>query len=92
MYSGAAFVAFLVFFLTGLVLTIIGNKDNFTQIVYSGLGALLFSFFLLIDTQMIVGGTRSVQIHPEEYILAVITLYLDILQIFIHILNILNRS
>lgn len=76
--------------LTGFIMAIV--QSNITQIIYSGFGALLFSFFLLIDTQMIVGGTRSLQISPEEYILAVITLYLDVLQIFIHVLNILGGA
>ena len=89
--NGAAFVCLLVLMLMGLAVAIFPNTPAI-RILYSGLGALLFSFFLLIDTQMIVGGNRSLQISPEEYIMAVITLYLDIIQIFLHVLNILNAS
>lgn len=85
------FVALIVFMLCGLIMSFV-PRDHMMQIVYAGLGALLFSFFLLIDTQMIVGGVRAVQISPEEYILAVITLYLDILNIFLYVLRIVNGS
>lgn len=80
----------MIFFLMGFVLIFV--KMPIAHLIYSGFGALLFSFFLLIDTQMIVGGTRKVQISPEEYILAVITLYMDIIQLFLYILQILNAS
>lgn len=90
-YNGAAFICLLVLMLMGLAVAIFPGA-GFLRILYSGLGALLFSFFLLIDTQMIVGGNRQLQISPEEYIMAVITLYLDILQLFLHILQLLNAS
>jgi len=49
-------------------------------------GALLFSLFIIYDTQMIM--TR---VSPEEYISATIELYLDIINLFIEILKILER-
>lgn len=90
-YNGAAFICLLVLMLMGLMMAFFPSTP-FLRVLYSGLGALLFSFFLLIDTQMIVGGNRKLTISPEEYILAVITLYLDILQLFLHILNLLNSK
>lgn len=89
-YYGAAYIFFIVLFMMGLVCMFVDMP--ILHMVYSCLGALLFSFFLLIDTQMIVGGSRSLQISPEEYILAVITLYLDIIQLFLYILQIFNGS
>ncbi|XP_013196199.1 protein lifeguard 4 [Amyelois transitella] len=49
-------------------------------------GAILFSFFLIFDTQMMM-----TTLSPEEYILATINLYLDIINLFLHILRILNE-
>lgn len=49
-------------------------------------GALLFSLFIIYDTQMIM--TR---VCPEEYIMATIQLYLDIINLFIEILKILEK-
>ena len=39
---------------------------------------------------MIVGGTHKVQMSPEEYVFAALTLYLDIINIFLYILQILQ--
>jgi len=50
-------------------------------------GAFLFSAFIIFDTQMIM--TR---VSPEDYIMATIQLYLDIINLFIEILRILNHA
>jgi len=50
-------------------------------------GALLFSFFIVFDTQMIMS-----RVSEEEYIMATIQLYLDIINLFMEILKILNKS
>ncbi|VDL61698.1 unnamed protein product [Hymenolepis diminuta] len=50
-------------------------------------GAILFSFFLIYDTQMMMQ-----RYSPEEYIVAAITLYLDILNLFLYILRILQST
>lgn len=45
------------------------------------------SAFIIFDTQMIM--TR---VSPEDYIMATIQLYLDIINLFIEILRILNHA
>lgn len=60
------------------------------EIAQTGLavfGAFLFSFFIVYDTQMIMS-----RVSEEEYILATIQLYLDIINLFMEILKILNKS
>jgi len=49
-------------------------------------GAILFSGFIIFDTQMIM--TR---VSPEEYVIATIELYLDIINLFLEILKILDK-
>ncbi|KAL8585448.1 hypothetical protein ACOMHN_024609 [Nucella lapillus] len=49
-------------------------------------GAVLFSFFIIVDTQMMLH-----KLSPEEYMLASINLYLDILNLFLHILRMLGE-
>merc|ERR1712166_922100 len=59
-------------------------------LVYSIIGVILFSFFLLFDTQMIMGGDKKrYQFDEDSYILASVTLYLDIINIFLYVLEIL---
>ncbi|KAK6644491.1 hypothetical protein RUM43_000758 [Polyplax serrata] len=61
-------------------------------LIYSCLGALLFSLYLIFDTQMMMGGNHKYSISPEEYVFAALTLYLDIVNIFMSILTIIGSS
>ncbi|XP_050511720.1 protein lifeguard 4-like [Diabrotica virgifera virgifera] len=49
-------------------------------------GAFLFCLFIVVDTQMIMKT-----LSPEEYILATINLYMDIINLFVYILRILQE-
>lgn len=48
-------------------------------------GAALFSLYIVYDVHMI-----AEKLSPDEYIPAAISLYLDILNLFLHILRILS--
>ena len=50
-------------------------------------GALVFSLFIIYDTHMIMR-----KLSPEEYIFAAINLYLDIINLFLHILRMMSRD
>ena len=63
------------------------------RLIYCTLGVALFSFYLIFDTQLIVGGEdKYAMIGNDDYILGAIILYLDIINIFIYILQILSSS
>ncbi|XP_053207729.1 protein lifeguard 1-like [Panonychus citri] len=87
-FNGILFVCLMVFMLFGILAIFI--KGKIVMLIYSAVGALLFSAYLVIDTQMIVGGSHKLQFSPEDYILGAITLYVDIINIFIHILQLLD--
>lgn len=53
-------------------------------------GGLLGCIYLVYDTQMILGG-RQLELSEEEHVFAAISLYLDILQIFLNILRLMHR-
>lgn len=57
------------------------------ELVYGGLGALIFSAYILVDTQMVMR-----HYHVEEEIAAAIALYLDVINLFLMILRILNSQ
>ncbi|KAF7716397.1 Inhibitor of apoptosis-promoting Bax1 family protein [Penicillium ucsense] len=57
------------------------------ELIYGGLGALIFSGYILVDTQLVMR-----HYHVEEEIAAAIALYLDILNLFLSILRILNSQ
>lgn len=54
--------------------------------MFSALGAGLFAFYIVYDTQLIMGQAggkaREDAISPEEYVYAAVTLYLDIINLF----------
>lgn len=63
----------------------------YMSLIYSGVGSLLFSFYIIYDTQLIVGGNhRSIQFGEDDYALAAISLYTDIINLFLFLLNIIG--
>ena len=66
----------------------IAGKLSITNAVNSTTqGALVFSLFIIYDTHMIMR-----KLSPEEYIFAAINLYLDIINLFLHILRMMSRD
>lgn len=57
------------------------------ELIYGIGGALIFSGYILVDTQLVM---RHYQV--EEEIAAAISLYLDVINLFLSILRILNSS
>lgn len=76
----------LTFALIGFGIACIFVRNNILQAVYGGLGAVVMSIYLAIDTQMIVGG-KKYQFSEEDYANAALQLYLDICYIFMYILQ-----
>lgn len=77
------------FLMVGIVLLIIASLANLFfhipafALALSGVAVLLFSGFLLFDVSRIVNGGES------NYIMATLSIYLDIYNLFINLLNIL---
>jgi len=60
------------------------------NLVYSGLGALLMCFFIVYDTQLMLGGKHKLAIGLDEYVFAALNLYLDIINLFLYLLQIVG--
>ena len=52
---------------------------------------MAFTLYLAFDTKMIMGGGRF-ELSPDDYIEAVVQLYVDIVQIFLYLLQLFGRS
>lgn len=52
---------------------------------------MLFGIYLIIDTQMILGG-KTIELSIDDYALAAMLLYIDIIQIFLYILQLLGKK
>ncbi|XP_023029196.1 protein lifeguard 1 isoform X2 [Leptinotarsa decemlineata] len=87
--GGMLFIFLLLLIVMGIAFAVINT--NILNLVYSFLGALLFSAYLVYDTQLMLGGSHKYAISPEEYIFAAINLYVDIINLFLRILIILRH-
>lgn len=90
MMGGILFVGCILLLVFGLVASFFPGRTMI--LVYSSCGALLFCVYLIYDTQMMMGGKHKHSISPEEYVFAAITLYLDVINIFMYILSIIGAS
>ncbi|KAG8525721.1 uncharacterized protein KY384_000481 [Bacidia gigantensis] len=61
--------------------------NSTAELIYGGAAALIFSGYILVDTQLVMR-----HYHVEEEIAAAISLYLDIINLFLAILRILNSQ
>lgn len=57
------------------------------ELAYGAVAAIIFSGYILVDTQLVMR-----HYHVEEEIAAAISLYLDVLNLFLSILRILNSQ
>ncbi|NXH61821.1 LFG4 protein, partial [Rhabdornis inornatus] len=55
------------------------------ELVFAAAGALLFCGFIIYDTHLLMH-----KLSPEEYIVAAVSLYLDIINLFLHLLHFLG--
>uniref|UniRef100_A0A8R1HHH4 Uncharacterized protein n=1 Tax=Caenorhabditis japonica TaxID=281687 RepID=A0A8R1HHH4_CAEJA len=90
---GIAFMLSMVLFSFGIFALIFTMAFNwrFLYSVYSGLAALLMMFYLAIDVQLLMGN-RKFQLSPEDYVFGAMQIFLDILNIFLMLLNIFGRG
>ena len=57
---------------------------------YGCIGALIFSLYIVYDTQLMMGGKHKYSLSPEEYIFAALNIYLDVINLFRYILLIVG--
>ncbi|XP_028718653.1 protein lifeguard 2-like [Peromyscus leucopus] len=87
--NGVLFVCLCVLFVYGIITLVI--RSYWLHLVYAALGTLLFSMYLVMDVQMMVGGRYHYEVDPEEYIFAALNIYVDIISLFIFILDLIAR-
>jgi FtsH-binding integral membrane protein len=74
------------FFIFSLISIFFGSTF---RLVLACIGVIIFGLYLVFDTQYIVGGRhRKHTVSKEDYILGAMILYIDIIQIFMYLLEI----
>lgn len=70
----------------GLVMMFFPGSET-VNMIYSGIGAIIFSAYIVVDTQLIMKS-----MHLDDEVPAAIKLYLDILNLFLFILRMMRNS
>jgi FtsH-binding integral membrane protein len=89
MLGGLLFVGCCIMLLLSIFLMFTHNKV--LHIIYSCLGVFFYSVYLIYDTQLIVGD-KSRSIGVDDFIYAALMLYMDIINLFLHILRLLKLT
>merc|ERR1719433_1485323 len=89
---GGVLIAVLVCFMLFGLIAIFFPASRTLNLVYAGIGTIIFSLYIVYDTQLMVGGSHKYSLSPEEYVFASLNLYLDIVNLFMYILSIIGNS
>ncbi|XP_028986890.1 protein lifeguard 3-like [Betta splendens] len=83
----------IVIFVLGIITAIVLSFKYipWLHMLYAALGAIIFTMFLAYHTQLLIGN-RKHSISPEEYVFAALSIYVDIVQIFLFLLQIIGAS
>ena len=91
---GGALYSLGMILLAGAVLSVFYGPSM--NLLYSVFGVFLFSFYLVYDTQLLIGSKsknhKRYQIEADSYILASVLLYLDIINLFLEILAMFGKK
>lgn len=90
MMGGCLFVAVIVLLCFGILTIFFHSK--ILRLIYACIGALIFGLYLVMDTQLMMGGNKRYSISPEDYVFAALNLYIDIVTLFLYILEIIGLA
>jgi len=90
-YLFGALIALCVFGVGVSIAGACGVSVGPAMMLYNFCGVLLFMFYIIFDTQRILGselgGGHAYEFSIDEYVFAAITLYLDLINMFVYILS-----
>ena len=89
-YGGVLFIALLLLICSSFILWLF-PAVTIVEIIMDIIGLLIFSMYLIYDTQLLMRNKKH-HYDTDDYILAAMNLYLDIINIFLELLSIMNRS
>jgi len=95
-YGPYLFVALMSLCVFGLLLALLpafGVHVQVGTIIYDCIAVILFSFYIIFDTQLMLGayGGHAVQLAVDDYVFAALHLYLDVVNLFVAVLSLLGR-
>ncbi|XP_049905758.1 protein lifeguard 3-like [Epinephelus moara] len=87
--GGFLCIASVVLLIIGIVTAIVLSFQYvpWLHMLYAAIGAIVYTLFLTYNTQLLIGN-RELALSPEEYIFGALSLYIDIVHIFLFILQV----
>ncbi|XP_062059267.1 protein lifeguard 4 [Lepus europaeus] len=82
-FGAGLFAVLWILCLSGILKSFFNSETM--ELVLAAVGALLFCGFIIYDTHSLMH-----KLSPEEYVLAAISLYLDVINLFLHLLRFLE--
>ena len=64
-------------------------SSQILRVVISGVSVIVFGLYLIFDIEMIVGG-HYCEFGIDDYVIAAMQVYLDIIMMFVHILRLIS--
>jgi len=88
---GFLFILFILLLIFGIAfMFVFFLADDYTiyvmKMIYGALGAFVMVLCLIIDTQMMLIGKHKYSFSPEDYLLAALSIFMDIVTLFMYIL------
>ena len=90
MFAGSMIALSFGLLLFGLIFIIIGDS-NLYRLLFCPLAVICYGIFLVYDTQLII-GTKRHKIGYDDYILGSVALYIDIVGLFVYLLQIIGKK
>ncbi|GJQ73819.1 hypothetical protein Trydic_g18757 [Trypoxylus dichotomus] len=81
----------MLFGMIAMIISLTTGLGRVLHIVYSSIVALLFSLYFMYTTQLILGG-KKYEISPEEYVYGAIVLYVEVMTLFITIMQLFGLA
>jgi FtsH-binding integral membrane protein len=88
-YGGTLFVSLILLLFASLILIFIDIP--LLNVIYTYISLIIFCIYLIYDTQLLIGSGRY-KFTEDDYILAAISIYLDIIILFLKILSIVGKK
>uniref|UniRef100_A0A8D0BY93 Uncharacterized protein n=1 Tax=Salvator merianae TaxID=96440 RepID=A0A8D0BY93_SALMN len=83
--SGVLLTLFFVLIAFGILCAVI--QSMWIRITYASVGSLIFSIYLVVDTQLMLGKKHHYTLNSEDYIFAVLNVYIDIINFCLSLLR-----
>jgi FtsH-binding integral membrane protein len=87
--NSVLFIAVIVLLLFSLLVAFTHNKT--LHVIYCCCGVFVYAIYLIYDTQLIIGN-KEYSIEVDDYIYGALMLYIDIIYLFINLLQILKST